>query len=135
MLYDLEFRFEQKQDRSGHKLTVLAGNRGFELNSSLEESKLTRFARIVYFIVKSEEEEFSFVLEKNGRTVGRCVVFTEELLSFHPNQLKRKLTDPNGSSVASLRFKCEKAKNLSLPHNNPFWKDTASKGKQGGVCF
>ena len=37
--------------------------------------------------------------------------------------------------MAQVRFKCEKAKNLSLPHNNPFWKENVSKGKQGGVLL
>ena len=39
--------------------------------------------------------------------------------------------DQAGKPLAQVKFKCEKAKHLSLPHNNPFWKDNISKGKQG----
>ena len=37
--------------------------------------------------------------------------------------------------MASLRFKCEKAKNLSLPQNNPFWKKNVTKGKLPAICL
>lgn len=33
-----------------------------------------------------------------------------------------------GREMASLKLKCEKAKNLSLPQNNAFWKQQISKG-------
>jgi hypothetical protein len=56
-------------------------------------------------------------------------------LSHHLNLVKRKLLDGAGRAVASVRFKCEKAKNLSLPQNNAFWKAQSSKSKQPAVLL
>lgn len=75
------------------------------------------------------------VLERKERAVGRVVVGSEELLSHHLNTLRRKLLDGAGRAVASVRFKCEKAKNLSLPQNNAFWKAQNAKGKQSAVLL
>ena len=132
LLSEMEIRFEAKEGMkgelrpehvSGMKFKVTAGTKTFELNGELDPLKPTRFARIVYFIVKSEEEDFSFSLEKGPRMVGRAVVGTDEILSYHPNTIKRKLLDPfSGRVVATVRCRAEKAKNLSLPQNNPFWK-------------
>lgn len=40
---------------------------------------------------------------------------------------KRKFIDDNGKIVGSIKFKCEKAKNLSTPNNNNFWKESNKK--------
>ena len=98
-------------------------NKAFELNGDLDPFKSTKFGRIVYFIVKSEEEDFTFSLEKGARIVAKATVGTDELLSYHPNVLRKKLLDPfSGKVVATVKFRGEKAKNLSLPQNNKFWK-------------
>ena len=87
---------------------------------------------MVYFIVKSEEEDFSFSLEKGPRIVGKTVIGTDELLSYHPNIIRKKLYDPfSGRVVATVRCKGEKAKNLSLPQNNRFWKKCSQDKIQG----
>lgn len=122
-------------EQSGLKLKIVAGSRAFELNGKLDPGKATRFARIVYFVVKSEEEEFMIVLEKGNRPLAKAVVFTEELMSYKLNLLKRKLLDLSGKPVGNVKMKGEKSKNLSLPHNNSFWKENISKGKQGGVML
>jgi hypothetical protein len=75
------------------------------------------------------------VLERKERAVGRAVVGSEELLSHHLNSIRRKLLDGAGRTVASVRFKCEKAKNLSLPQNNSFWKAQNAKNKQPAVLL
>jgi hypothetical protein len=41
--------------------------------------------------------------------------------------LKKKLIDGNGRQIGSIKFKTEKAKNLSTPLNNKFWKETLKK--------
>lgn len=94
-----------------------------------------RFARIVYFVMKSEEDDFEVVLERKERAYAKAVIGSEQLLSHHLNILKRKLLDNSGRPVASIRFKCEKAKNLSLPQNNAFWKAQNAKGKQSAVIL
>ena len=102
---------------------VVVGTKVFELNGEMDPFKVTRFGRMVYFIVKSEEEDFAFVLEKGNRMVGKAVVGTDELLSYHPNVIKRQLMDPfSGRVVATVRCRGEKAKSLSLPQTNRFWK-------------
>lgn len=40
---------------------------------------------------------------------------------------KRKFIDENGKVVGMIKFKCEKAKNLSTPNNNNFWKESSKK--------
>jgi hypothetical protein len=40
----------------------------------MESPKVLRYSKIVYFIVKSEEEDFGLVLEKNGRAIARASV-------------------------------------------------------------
>jgi hypothetical protein len=82
-------------------------------------------------MVKSEEEDFIFWVEKGPRVLGKGTVGTDELLSYHENHLKKKLFDPfSGRAIATVRFRGEKAKNLSLPQNNPFWKQCAQKKEQ-----
>jgi hypothetical protein len=138
LLYDIEIKFEalegvKKDVRPdqvhGMKLKVIAGTKAFDLNGELDPFKATRFSRIVYFLVKSEEEDFSFSLEKGPRIIAKGVIGTDELLSYHPNVIRKKLLDPfTGRTVASVRCRGEKAKNLSLPQNNRFWKK-CSQGK------
>lgn len=57
------------------------------------------------------------------------------MLSYHLNIVKRQLLDQNGKPMGSIKFKCEKAKNLSLPHNNTLWKNHHSKGKQSSILL
>lgn len=40
---------------------------------------------------------------------------------------KRKFIDDNGKIVGSIKFKCEKAKNLSTPNNNNFGRKVIRK--------
>ena len=74
LLSDFQIKFQPKEGVKGGKpdarvdqavqtkLKVTVGNKAFELNGTLDPIKITRFARIVYFIVKSQEEDFSFSL-------------------------------------------------------------------------
>ena len=41
--------------------------------------------------------------------------------------MKKKLIDMSGKSIGYIKFKVEKAKNLSTPLNNKFWKDNIKK--------
>lgn len=94
-----------------------------------------KFARIIYFIIKSEEEDFSIVIEKNFKIVAKATVGAEEIISYHLNTIKKKLIDPSTNKlIATIRFKCEKAKTLSLPQNNNFWKN-CNKSKLGQVIM
>lgn len=43
------------------------------------------------------------------------------------HNINLKLTDNNGRAIGNVKFKCEKAKSLSTPNNNKFWKDTDRK--------
>ena len=47
---------------AGIKFKVTASSKAYELNGDLDPFKPTRFGRMVYFIVKSDEEDFSFSL-------------------------------------------------------------------------
>lgn len=85
--------------------------------------------------MKSEEEDFTVVIEKNLKVLAKAVIGSEELMSYHLNTLKKKLFNPNGKHMASIRFKCEKAKSLSLPHSNPLWKNSNLKSKQPSVVL
>lgn len=37
--------------------------------------------------------------------------------------------------MASIRFRSEKGKNLSLPQTNPSWKNYSSKGKKPAIML
>jgi hypothetical protein len=57
--------------------------------------------------MKSEEEDFEFVIEKNSKPIARAIIGSEEVLSYHLNTLKRKMMDLTGTrQLASIRFKC-----------------------------
>lgn len=62
---------------NGTKLKISSGNKVFELKGDLDPVKPTRFARIVYFMVKSEEEDFTFLVEKGTRIVAKGTVGTD----------------------------------------------------------
>lgn len=53
--------------------------------------------------------------------------YTDEISSYVVNTPKRKIIDENGKVVGSIKFKCEKAKSLSTPNNNKFWKESNKK--------
>lgn len=37
--------------------------------------------------------------------------------------MKKKILDVSGKPIGTIKFKCEKAKNLSTPSNNKMWKE------------
>jgi hypothetical protein len=48
---------------------------------------------------------------------------TDEIVAYNLNSIKKKILEITTSKpVCSIRFKCEKAKSLSVPQNNKFWK-------------
>lgn len=59
--------------------------------------------------------------------IAQSRFYTDELISYSLNYPKRKLIDQSGKNIGYIKFKCEKAKNLSLPHNNKFWKESNKK--------
>jgi len=76
--------------------------------------------------LKSEDEEITFRLEKNHIEYCNLRIFTDELHGFET--VKRKLNDSNtGKQVGGVRFRCEKARNVSLPENNRLWRESLKK--------
>lgn len=62
LLYDIEARLDSNKEMAAAKLKVNCGTRSFELSGDFETSTTMRFARIVYFVMKSEEDDFEIVL-------------------------------------------------------------------------
>jgi hypothetical protein len=131
LVYDLEVKFEKSVSDLNHlKMKVVYGNKAFEVSGEMDASKMVRSNKLIYFVVKTEEEDFSIVIERNFKTIGRVSVGAEEVLSYHLNTLRKKIVDASTNKLmASVRFNCEKAKTLSLPQNNAFWRGCA-KSKQ-----
>lgn len=48
---------------------------------------------------------------------------------------KRKLLDENGKIIGTIKFRCEKAKSLSTPSNNKFWKESNKKKLNNMILF
>ena len=59
--------------------------------------------------------------------MAQSKLYTEEIESHTVNSQKKKLMDVHGKSIGYIKFKCEKAKNLSTPANNKFWKESNKK--------
>jgi hypothetical protein len=58
LIYEIEARLETPKDLNGAKMKIVCGTRSFELGGDFEGSAALRFARLVYFVMKSEEEDF-----------------------------------------------------------------------------
>ena len=59
---------------------------------------------------------------------GYVRFYTDEMISYKVNNPKRKIIEINsGRSLGTIKFKCEKGKNLSTPQNNKFWKESNKK--------
>jgi hypothetical protein len=59
---------------AGCKLKVQHGSKAFEFAEDIDHSKLTKIKKIVYFIIKSENEEIDLLLHKNGKPFASCRV-------------------------------------------------------------
>ena len=58
----------------------------------------------------------------------------EEIETFNVQNLKQKVTDANQKVIGNVKFKCEKAKNLSSPQNNKIWRESL-KNKNISIGF
>ena len=55
--------------------------------------------------------------------IGVSKLYTDEIEMNKINQPKRKFVNPqNNNLMGTIKFKCEKGKYLSTPHNNKQWK-------------
>lgn len=63
------------------------------------------------------------LVEKNVKAVAQARLQVEELTPFIVNSLKKKILDTSGKPIGLIKFKCEKAKNLSTPSNNKMWRE------------
>ena len=64
-----------------------------------------------------------------------CRFFTDDIENYSVSVLKKKFTDyQHNKQIGNIKFKSEKAKNLSVPQNNTLWKDF-SKKKQNNFNF
>lgn len=127
LIYDMEVKFDNYNEFSNSKVKIAYGNKGFEVGSEFSGSKINRVKKIIYFIIKSEEEEISIFVEKNLKLVSHNYFFTGDIESYCVNAIKKKLLDLNGKQIGQIKFKAEKAKNLSNPLNNKFWKENIKK--------
>jgi hypothetical protein len=111
-------------------MKIVYGNKAFEVSGEMDASKTVKSNKLIYFVVKTEEDDFSIVIERNFKTIGRVSIGAEEVVSYHLNTLRKKIIDASTNRLmASVRFNCEKAKTLSLPQNNSFWRG-CGKSKQ-----
>lgn len=61
--------------------------------------------------------------EKMNKIVAEARFNTVEMLSHKVVTVKKYFTDPvSRRPLGSVKFLCERAKNLSLPSSNNFWK-------------
>ena len=56
------------------------------------------------------------------KAVSKNSFYTGDVEPYTVHTCKKKLMDSNGKSIGYIRFRAEKAKNLSTPQNNKFWR-------------
>lgn len=76
-----------------------------------------RIRKVVFFMIKSEDEEFHLVIEKKDKVLSAIKIYTQDISIFSVVNIRKKFNKGQGS-LASVKFKCEKGKNLSVPNNN-----------------
>lgn len=59
LIYDMEVKFDNYNEFSNSKVKISYGNKGFEVGSEFSSSKINKVKKIIYFIIKSEEEEIN----------------------------------------------------------------------------
>jgi len=66
-----------KSDLANMKMKIVYGNKAFEISGEMDSTKTLKYNKIVYFIIKTEEEDFSVVIEKNFKTIARVNIGAE----------------------------------------------------------
>lgn len=63
LIYEIEARLETGKEMMGAKLKITCGNRSYELGGDFDSAGSSqRFGRIIYLVMKSEEEDFEVIL-------------------------------------------------------------------------
>jgi hypothetical protein len=71
LMYDFEIKFDST-DASGCKLKIQHGSKAFEFTEDIDTSKTTKIKKVVFFLVKSENEEVDLILYRNGKPLSVC---------------------------------------------------------------
>jgi hypothetical protein len=97
---------------------------------------MTKIKKIIYFIIKSENEEVDFILHKNNKPFSICRVSSSEISQSSLSVIKKKWPDigNTGKFYGYIKFRGERAKNVSIPQSNKYWRDVL-KRKQASTTM
>lgn len=56
------------------------------------------------------------------KVVAQCKIPVDEIVSFTVTTIKKNISDLSGKQIGFFKAKCERAKNLSTPNNNKYWR-------------
>ena len=76
LAYDFEAKFENYNEFNGSKIKLIANSKAYELIGDYN-SKILKFKKIVHLALKSEDDEMSFVIEKNSKIVASCKFYSD----------------------------------------------------------
>lgn len=124
LLYDLELKFDSPNEVAGCKLKIQYGTKAFDFTEDVDHSKLTKIKKIVYFIIKSDNEDIDIVLQRNGKSLAVCRVSSTELNANMLTIVKKKWQDVNNPSkfYGYIKMRAERGRNLSIPQSNRYWR-------------
>lgn len=77
VIYDIEVKFDSYNEYSNSRVKFVYGNKGFEVGNEFNTAKPAKIKKIVYFIIKSEDEEVSIVVERNLKIVAQSKFYTD----------------------------------------------------------
>ena len=125
MIYDLELKFDNPGDVVGCKFKLTHGNKGFDFAEDIDKNKLTKIKKVIFFIIKSETEEVNFILTRGGKVFTYCRFNSSEIVANSLTTIKKKWTDMMNptKNYGYIKFRGERARNLSVPQSNKYWRD------------
>jgi|LakMenE18May11ns_1017448.scaffolds.fasta_scaffold8901425_1 hypothetical protein len=86
---------------------------------------MTKIKKIIYFIIKSDNEEVDLILHKNNKPFSICRVSSSEISQSSLTFVKKKWSDlgNTGKFYGYVKLRGERAKNVSIPQSNKYWRD------------
>ena len=105
LIYDMEVKFENKNEHGSCMVKFTYGNKAYEVGSEFTNTKVNKIKKIIYFIIKSEEEEIKILVEKNNKVISEGNFFTGDINSYSVSSFKKKFIDMNGKAIGQIKFR------------------------------
>ena len=123
-MYDFEIKFDNTADAVGCKLKIQQGSKAFDFGEDVDHSKVTKIKKIIYFIIKSENEEVDLLLHRNSKPFSACRISSSEIMQNSLVIIKKKWVAPNNPAkvYGYIKLRAERGKNVSIPQSNKYWR-------------